>query len=224
MTDQAKRSSSVNTTDHYASPNNRTKKMSCRASNDPNPDLNTNETNNTKLVGPPTVKTLLMSFETAHNWCVLKNDDDEPMFVVDNPMLIPTPLGLRYKEPRWTVIQNIKKTHRFLPEEFQPEHPSFKTIQTDIKTVLKRLELPDKNFYPIVSTYLLANLASFHYKKHLPTFRLANCFTRTPPESIPDFSELEGCLFFLPNLFSEFWLASVTVFGLVYRPFACGVK
>jgi hypothetical protein len=119
MTDQAKRSSSVNMTDHYASPNNRAKKMSRRASNDPNTDLNTDEANDTELVGPPTVKTLLTSFETAHNWFVLKNDDDEPMFVVDNPMLIPTPLGLRYKdEPRWTVIQNIKKTHPFLPEEF----------------------------------------------------------------------------------------------------------
>jgi hypothetical protein len=67
---------------------------------------------------------------------------------------------------------------------------------------------------------LLTNLASFHYKKHLPTFGLANCFACTPPESIPDFDELEGCLFFLPNLFSEFWLAPVTVFGSVYRPSA----
>jgi hypothetical protein len=52
-------------------------------------------------------------------------------------MLITTPLGLRYQdEPRWKVIQNIEKTNPFLPEEFQPEHPSFKTIQNDSKKLM----------------------------------------------------------------------------------------
>jgi hypothetical protein len=94
MTEPAKNTPppSVETTHNYASPNDRAKKMSRRASNDPNITTDPDETNENTIVGPSTVQTLPTSFDTAHHWFAFKNDDDdEPMFVVDNPMLIPTP-------------------------------------------------------------------------------------------------------------------------------------
>jgi hypothetical protein len=88
------------------------------------------------------------------------------MIIIDNRLLIPTPLVLRHQnEPRWKVIQHLKKTHPFLPEELKPDHSSFPTLERDITTILKRLKLPATNFHSTLATWLIDNLTLFHYKK-----------------------------------------------------------
>jgi hypothetical protein len=119
------------------------------------------------------------------------------MIIIDNPLLIPTPLVLRHQNaPRWKVIQHLKKTHPFLLEELKPGHSSFPTLERDIMTILKRLELPATNFHLTLLTWLIENLTLFHYKKNLPAYGLAKCFAHTPPDAIPEFDDFEGCLFF----------------------------
>jgi hypothetical protein len=130
--------------------------MSRNDSNEPDRNSGTEETKDIEIAGPPNMKSLLKSFDTIHNWFSLKLHDDGPMIVIDNPLLIPTPLVLCHKdEPRWSVIQHIKKTHPFLTEEFTPEHSSFKSIQSDITMILKCLELPTTKFHSTLAAWLI---------------------------------------------------------------------
>jgi hypothetical protein len=214
MPKPSKRSSSTDTTAPSISPNNRLKKLSRVDLNDPNRTSTTPHSNENNIDDPPPVKTVLTLFNNDHNWYALHHDDTNPMIVVGNPILIPSPLALR----RWGTIKSIKKADPFLPEELIFTHETYETIQSDIITVLNRLKLSHTHFYPTLITWLTDNLASHHFKKHIYTYRLANRFARTPPEAIPEYEEIDGCMFFCPNVFSQFWIAAVVVFGPVYVP------
>jgi hypothetical protein len=120
MAEPSKRSSSVDTTEKYASPNHRFNKMFRTDLNEPNRTKVEEETKSDGLDDPP-VLSLLKKFDTADSWHEFKPDDLAPMIVIDNPTFIPSPLSLMHREKnRWDITKSISKAELFFSPRSLP--------------------------------------------------------------------------------------------------------